>query len=236
MKFGLIFSGFLVLITGCSELPASTLGSAAPESTVLSNPSLTAQAINLDPAEPENAPENAPEISSLISAEGIGPVQLGMTLGDLRQAVGPTTELTIEPGLMKDFDAIAVRQNGEVQFYVLYLTGQALSESDVVQGLLTNNPTFQTADGIGPGVPLATTEATYGKATLSYHVQNESREYVRFEQHPAPNLSFSTGKGPNWAGLYPTTGGEYSETQSFQEGATIQSVLVVCLSEGCAAR
>jgi hypothetical protein len=158
-----------------------------------------------------------------------------MTLAELKQALGSDVEFTAKSPFMVDFDAIAVRKNGEIQYYILYLAGQSFSDTEVIQGLLTDNPTFQTAEGVGPGTTLSVAEQAYGKATVSYNTQNESREYARFERQPAANISFATGNGSTKpAGIYPSPTREYNETQEFQADATIQSVLVVCLTDACA--
>ncbi|MBE9177162.1 hypothetical protein IQ268_01050 [Oculatella sp. LEGE 06141] len=157
-----------------------------------------------------------------------------MTLGALKQALGSEVEFSAQSPFIVDFDAIAVRQDGEVQYYILHLAGQPLADSDVIQGVFTENPNFLTAEGVGPGTSIAQAEQAYGEATLAYNTQNESREYVRFEQQAASNISFGTGNGSTeTAGIYPSPAGEYNETQEFRETATIQSVLVICLAEGC---
>ncbi|WP_416667789.1 hypothetical protein [Egbenema bharatensis] len=172
---------------------------------------------------------------TLISARGIGDARLGMSLGELKDILGDEAEFTVESPFMVDFDAIAVRQNDEVAYYILYLAGETLTDADVIQGLLTDNPTFQTAEGIGTGTSIAEAEQTYGSAHLSYNTLNESREYARFQNQPANNISFATGNGnQELAGIYAEPADEYNETEAFREDATIQSVLVICLSEVCA--
>lgn len=158
---------------------------------------------------------------------------LGMTLGALKQAM-PTAEFTVKSPFMVDFDAIAVTQEGATQFYILYLAGSTFADDDTIQGLLTDNPEFQTAQGIGSGSLIEQAEQVYGEATLAFNTQNESREYVRFQRQPAPNISFATGNGSQQpAGIYPSPTGEFNETQQFQADAKIQSVLLVCLTDNC---
>ncbi|HEY9643209.1 MAG TPA: hypothetical protein V6C57_22155 [Coleofasciculaceae cyanobacterium] len=185
------------------------------------------------PAEP--SPSASVTNTPLISAQGIGAARLGMTLAELKQALGSDVEFTVKSPFLVDFDAIAVRKNGEVQYYILYLAGQSFSDRDVIQGLVTDNSKFKTAEGVGPGTSLVEAERAYGKATLSYNTQNESREYARFERQPAANISFATGNGNTKpAGIYPSPTSDYNETHEFQANAAIQSVLVVCLTDACA--
>jgi hypothetical protein len=227
VKKYLICSSILLWLSGCGTSPVSPEAS-VPDST---------------PAVEEVAPSPSPSLSDaettvpdelLISSEGIGLAKLGMTLGELKQILGAETEFVVESPFVVDFDAIAVRQAGEVQFYILYLASETFTDEDVIQGLMTDNPKFLTREAVGAGVAIAQAESAYGKATLSYNTQNEGREYVRFENHPASNLSFGTGNfNQQTAGVYPATTADFNETQEFQPTAAITSVLVVCLAESC---
>jgi hypothetical protein len=229
----LFLFGLVLLVAGCGNSEPSTVAtpSTPSETTIAPEPSDS-------PAIPPNgnSSESAAN-TTLISTRGIGAAQLGMTLGELKNTLGPNAEFTVESPFITDFDAIAVRRNGEdaVAYYVLYLAGETLTDEDVIQGLLTDHPNFETAEGVGPGTAIVEAEEAYGAASLSYNVLNESREYARFERQPANNISFSTGNGnQNPAGIYAEPLGEYNETDNFREDATIQSVLVICLSEVCA--
>lgn len=216
-----------VIATGCNRSPeiASSPSPSAVETTEAQSPS----------PEPTTASETTTTQPNLISADGIGEARLGMTLGELKQELGTSAEFEVQSPFIVDFDAIAVRQSGEVKYYILHLAGQPLTDDDTIQGLFTDNSEFKTDAGVGPGTPIADAEATYGEVTLSYNIANEGREYARFENQPSPNISFATGNGnAETAGVYPTSSGEFQETQEFREEATIQSVLVVCLSENCA--
>jgi hypothetical protein len=221
----LVFGG-VVLLTGCGK-QASTAVSTSPSPTGLSSP-LPSVVVSPSPSPSVQAE------SRVISDQAIGAARLGMTLGDLKKALGKDVEFVVQSPFIVDFDAIAVRRNGEVQYYILYLAKQPPSDTDMIQGLLTRNPKFLTAEGIGAGSILTKAQQAYGKATLSYNTQNESREYVRFDRQPS-GISFGTGSGTKEiVGVYPSATGEYNETQQFKEDAKIQSVLVVCLNESCA--
>ncbi|MBF2078564.1 MAG: hypothetical protein IGR76_08595 [Synechococcales cyanobacterium T60_A2020_003] len=157
-----------------------------------------------------------------------------MTLGELKQSLGDTAQFEVKSPFIVDFDAIAVRQNGEIQFYILYLAGEPAGDDDPIQGLWTDNPAYTTAEGVGAGTLISTAEDAYGDATLSFSYDNEGREYVRFANHPAPNISFGTGNAnTSTAGIYPEFSGGFNETQEYNPDATIQSVLLVCLADGC---
>jgi hypothetical protein len=222
---GLICGG-VVLLAGCGKQAATVSTSPSPTSL----PNLPAVVVSPSPSP---SPSVAAE-SRVISDQAIGSARLGMKLGDLKKALGKDVEFGVQSPFIVDFDAIAVKRGGEIQYYILYLAKQPPTDNDVIQGLLTRNPKFLTKEGIGAGTPLTKAQQAYGKATLSYNTQNESREYVRFEQQPA-GISFGTGNGAKEAvGVYPSATAEYNETQQFKENAKIQSVLVVCLNESCA--
>lgn len=218
----------VVTLANCQQSSRESPSPSPSDSPVASAPSPT-------PAESESSPA-ADSPSTLISATGVGDAQLGMTLGDLKQKLGTTVEFQVESPFMVDFDAIAISRDGEVQYYILHLAGEPLKDSDTIQGLLTKNPDFRTAEGVGPGSTLQQAEQAYGQVTLSYNTDNESREYARFERQPAANISFGTGNGnAESAGIYTPSGNSYNETQTYKPDATIESVLVVCFSETCAA-
>lgn len=226
---------FSMALLGVLLLSACGKSAQAPVSPSAASPTGSTPAPSVSAA-PSASPTPDLTSSTLISDKGIGPAQLGMKLSELKQLLGNKAEFTVQSPFIVDFDAIAVRQNGQVQYYILYLAGQSFTDNDVIQGLYTNNPRFKTAQAVGAGTLLQTAEEAYGKATLSYHTQNESREYARFANQPAANISFGTGNGnAEHAGVYPSPTGEYNETKQYRDGAKIQSVLVVCLKDGCAA-
>jgi hypothetical protein len=227
----LLLSAALLLPSCNRSAQVDTQSSATPAASGSATPS-TAPGNSPAPVTPEaNAAEN-----TVISAKGIGAAQLGITFAQLKQILGNEVTFTVKSPFIVDFDAIAVSKAGEIQYYILYLANQPFSDNDIVQGILTENPKFRTSEGVGAGTSIADAAKAYGKATLAYNTQNESREYVRFERQPASNISFATGNGSQQpAGIYPSPTSEYNETQQFRPDATIKSVLVVCLADACAA-
>ncbi len=228
-----LVSSLLLVATGCNQVASTP----SPSPTPIAGSPTPATPSPTPTATPTATPITQPPVPQrpLISAQGIGNAQLGMTLGELKQKVEAGTEFTVKSPFIVDFDAIAVSRAGKVDYYILYLAGTTFNDTDVIQGLYTENPDFQTAEGVGPGTLIREAVSVYGKATLSYNLQNEGREYVRFQRQPEPNISFATGNGnSNPAGIYASPTQEFNETQQFREDAKIQSVLVVCLSENCA--
>ncbi|HEY9649201.1 MAG TPA: hypothetical protein V6C95_00955, partial [Coleofasciculaceae cyanobacterium] len=150
--------------------------------------------------------------------------------GQLKQSMAGQAEFQVKSPFIVDFDAIAVTQGGTVQFYILYPAGSPLADSDIIEALITDNPNYRTAEGIGPGTPIQTAEAVYGDATLSYNTFNESREYVKFAKQPSKSMSFRLGAGNDGslAGVYPAAKGESNETKEFKKNASIRFVEVYC--------
>lgn len=232
LKIGSAFLGAALLLSACNGSGSISTSASPDASPPIASPSASPSASASPAASPTVTAEN-----TTITEKGVGAAQLGMTLGELKQVLGETATFTEKSPFMVDFDAIEVSQGGEVQFYLLHLAKQPLQDSDLIQGILVTNPRFQTAEGVGAGTTIAQAEQAYGKATLSYNTQNESREYARFERQPSPNISFATGNGSqNPAGIYAAATSEYSETNQFRPDARIQSILVVCLTDGCSAR
>ena len=163
-----------------------------------------------------------------ISANGIGDAKLSMTLGDLKNKLESKAEFTVESSFMVDIQAIAVSRENEVQYYILYPAGTTPTDKDPIDLVMTDNPKYRTAEGVGPGMLLKRAEALYGEATLFFSYASEAREYAKFASQPARGLFFRTKTVDDslFAGIYPQPKGEYNETADFEENAAIGSVMV----------
>ena len=176
-----------------------------------------------------------------ISSEGIGKAKLGMTLGELKQISDKDTEFTIESPFMVDLSAIAVSKSGVVQYYILYLAGTTShpdkitpTDTDPITILMTDNPSYQTKEGVKVGTSIKEAEAIYGDATLSYNTANESREYVTFGDRISRNIKFRPNPlESGFAGVYPATSEEYRETKEFHDTAAIAAIEVSCAPINC---
>ena len=176
-----------------------------------------------------------------ISSAGIGKARLGMTLDELKQISDKDTEFKLESPFMVDINAIAVSKSGVVQYYILYIAGTTShpdritpTDADPITILITDNPNYQTKEGVKIGTSIQEAEAIYGNATLSYNTANESREYVTFSDRVDRNIRFRT----NWlkdglAGIYPATSEEYRQTEKFNDTAMITAIEVSCAPIDC---
>ncbi len=186
---------------------------------------VTTQTIQPSPTKKKGKPPAADNF--LISVRGIGPARLGMTLNQLKQKLGTDSKFKVVSPFMVDFDAIAICKSGVVQYYILYPGGTNFADSSSIDLLLTDNQNYRTAEGVGAGTLLKQAETVYGKATLFYNTQNESREQVRFANYSPNNLFFQpTATSEAFAGIYSSPLGEYNETNKFHDSVTIRAVLV----------
>ena len=237
----------LLLLVGCGEAksPSTQTQETSPPPVTTTTPQTT----NSSPVESPiatspntNTPQGtkssssqrptavAPSQNKLISAEGIGEAKVGMTLGELKKQLGTKAQFQVKSPFIVDFDALAVVQSGQAQYYILYPAGVPLSDSDIIEALVTDNPNYRTAQGVGSGTPITQAEAVYGEATLSYSTVNESREYVKFAKEPSDAIAFRVAapKGQQFAGNYPSSTAELKETKDFQKPASIGFVEIYC--------
>jgi hypothetical protein len=164
----------------------------------------------------------------IISAKGIGSARLGTQYGQLKTLLGQKARFTIRKNFQVDFDAIAVSQSGQIQYYILYPSGETFRDSDTLKILVTDNPNYRTEKGVSPGMSLAQGEQIYGEATLYRNTANESREYIKFAHLPVTNIYFRPGtKTGESAGIYPHDLQEYQETTRYREGTIIRSIEVI---------
>jgi hypothetical protein len=174
-----------------------------------------------------NAAQKTPAASLAISDRTIGAAKVGMTFGELKKALGSTAQFKVESPLMVDFDAVSVSQSGKVQYRIIYAAGTKLKDADVIELLMTDNANYKTAKGVGPGMTIKQAEAIYGKATLSYNVDNEMRENVVFANQPTRKIMFvPQAEGKQFAGVYGAGKGGFFQTNKYQPNAVIRSVMV----------
>ncbi len=170
----------------------------------------------------------------IITPTGIGNAKIGMTFKDLKQQMGKGFEYRVKTNFIEGFDAIAVSKAGTVQYYIPYPTGTNFTDADRIEHLVTDNPSYRTPQGIGPGTSIAKAASVYGDATLSMSKENESREFINFTKHPS-GLAFRPKpiKTRNFAGDYPESNEEYLKTQKYDTKAAIGQITVSCAEDKC---
>ncbi|HEY9702023.1 MAG TPA: hypothetical protein V6C58_06235 [Allocoleopsis sp.] len=163
----------------------------------------------------------------LISKKGIGLAKLGMRFSELKKKLGNKFQWRVEKNLLVDFDGIAITKDGEVQYYILYAAGTTFKDKDRIKTLLTYHPLYKTNEGVGVGTLIADAAEIYGQAKLSYNLDNEGREYVKFAKQPT-SMSFRTGSygDGSLSGIYAEKSGQFNETKKYKEDGKIESVEV----------
>lgn len=182
----------------------------------------------------------------LISPRGIGKAKLGMTLGQLKQISSPDTEFNPISPFSSELNALAVVEQGLVQYYILYNTNANAEstefmpkDSDVITLLMTNNDNYQTEEGIKVGTPIQEAENIYGNAVLTYNVDGESIEYITFGKYSSDRIRFRASyfklisDGLGFAGIYPEYPGVAYTTDKYNSDAAIAAIEVSCSEEDC---
>ena len=170
-----------------------------------------------------------------ITPVGIGAAKIGMTFKELKATIGTDYQFPVKTNFIEGFDAIAVSKAGAVQYYIPYPTGTNFTDADRIQHLMTDNPNYRTSQGVGPGTPIGQAASVYGGgATLSMSKENESREFINFNQHP-DGLAFRPKPvgTRSFAGDYPESNDDYLKTQKYDRRAAIGQITVSCAEDKC---
>ncbi|MDB9324750.1 DUF1176 domain-containing protein [Nodularia spumigena] len=172
-----------------------------------------------------------PSDNQLITTQSVGVAKLGMTLGKLKKVLGEGA--TFEPALLgvDAGEGMKVSQDGNVQ-YLLGFADQTtpITNNSQITMIRVENPNYRTTAGVGVGTPLKQAVAAYGQATLSYNLNNEAREYIKF----ARGLGADAGvlvRSNQWtltdfAGIYPDNQSEFNQTQKYHDHAAIASITI----------
>ena len=179
-------------------------------SVLLAGPSAQAQASDLE-----------------ITPTGVGSAVVGSTLSQLQGQLGPDYSFGPAADVLVDVQGYEVIRDGDVVFIAAAVTGTGPLEADTPLTLfLIREPGPATDAGIGVGSTITEGVAAYGNATVSFNLENESREFVRFDNQP-DGLNFRTGSGAT-AGVYPDSDESFRETTEFIDDAEIQAVWISC--------
>jgi hypothetical protein len=179
------------------------------------------------------ATQSVASTAQTITADGMGSVRLGMTIGELRKIKGYTFQT--KSGFATGYNALAVSQKGKVQFYIPYARQKPLTDQDPVRFLVTENPAYKTERGVSPGMTLKQVSAVYGQPVLRLQKEAESGEILAFTQQPQ-SMAFSTGKSATKVGIYPKAQGKtVVQTTKYNEQAKIKRITVVCADAVCGA-
>ncbi|MEL7357848.1 MAG: hypothetical protein AAFN40_14920 [Cyanobacteria bacterium J06560_6] len=215
LTVGLIALSAIATLTACKTQPTN-----ASETTPTNTEIPTDIEISTDLETVEDVSEPATTNKILVSETGFGNATLCTTPEELQAALPNFVVGSPGNGPLVDTQGVEITDaDGNLAFYALSVVG-----GDRLNLFVTDNPAYQTAEGIGPGTLVETAVETYGTAELSYHSEAESREFVSFENGPAQAIAFRTGSGDE-AGIYEGEG-DYQTTAEYRPEATIKSIWV----------
>lgn len=156
-----------------------------------------------------------------IRSQGVGAATIGSTRDQLQTQLGPGWEFIVANDVLVDLYGFDVLRDGEHQFYAL----GGFDEPEMTVFVIDTTG-YATAAGVGPGLSLREAEAIYGEATLQWNPDNESREFVTFDNGPEGRLFFRARSGDDFrAGIY--ADGTF-ETSDYAPDATISAIWVTC--------
>lgn len=159
---------------------------------------------------------------AVITSDGVAGAIVGSTVEELADQLGDDYEISDEVRITVDFTGHVVSRDGTVQFRAV----KANAPGDELSLFIVNNPEFRTAEGVGPGSSIAEGEQIYGNATLTRNPENESREFVEFQDQTDSRVAFRT---PGIAGTYVGEyDGEATETADYDEDGVIAAVWISC--------
>ncbi|GAX35986.1 DUF1176 domain-containing protein [Nodularia sp. NIES-3585] len=192
---------------------------------------ISSQLIDQAPNGCEELGARSPSAEQLITTKNVGSAKLGMTLGELKQVLGEGATFEPTPLGVDAGEGIKASQDGNVQYLLGFAQGkQPITNNSQITMITVANPNYRTTAGVGPGTPLKEAVTAYGQATLSYNLNNETREYIKFER----GLGADKGvviRSNQWtitdfAGIYSDPQSEFNETQKYQDHAAIGSITI----------
>ncbi len=194
--------------------------------------SLDPSAINPTASNPQKS-----VLPQTITEGGIGAAKVGMTLAELKKTLKNSARFETQTNFTPGYDALAIRQKGKVQFYIPYPKNKKVTDNEQINILVTDNPTYKTAEGISPGMSIKKATEIYGDAQLGYDPKNSLEEVVRFTRQPGELLFFSGGTERNGrAGIYPSKQQNNDQgfaTNKYGNSGKIKRITVICPNSIC---
>lgn len=134
----------------------------------------------------------------LIQSGSVGPIHVGMTVAQARQALRGATLKASEDA--ERLPILSVIQDGLHTMDLYYDVDEPAKERAKVELIRVFDGRCATRDGVHPGMPLPDVSQRYGHLKRLMTTDTESREYAEFEK--TPNwLEIQVGNGQ--AGIYP---------------------------------
>lgn len=161
--------------------------------------------------------DNLPQPNKLITSQSVGPVQIGMSVAQVRKAL-PNMKLVVSmDGDGADFVEV---KNGGIAVMLMYpISDQArpINDRTKIEYVLVCDGSYATKDGVHPGMFLRDVESAYGKLTKITMSEIESREEAEFARIPTGITLRVGGASHSQAGIYPQ--GKRQTTQFYPDAS-----------------
>jgi hypothetical protein len=155
----------------------------------------------------------------VISASGIGPIRLGMTLDEARGAARTATFQRASDGDGAALVEVALAPGATVMLWAEEDDADAAIDwSKRIVNIETFSTAFQTSAGIHPGSLVTDAERAYGRTKAITLSEIESRQYIEFEAQPAW-VTFRL----DYTGDFQ---GDSRTTKAYSPGAKIHSIAI----------
>lgn len=161
-----------------------------------------------------------------VSDEGVGPITLGSTIDEVRDALPDSYVLGDEVPIAPDLDGHVVSLDGAVHLLI------PATDDGTIETIIVLDESYQTSEGIGPRSLIGDAEDIYGDVRLEWSEDDQGRERVLFEDNPV-GLSFraSEAVGPQ-AGIY---GDDQTSTVLYDPASRLTSIWVVTVDDDATA-
>ena len=143
-------------------------------------PALPARGLSQAPAKPPKA-----AVECVITAQGLGPIHLGMTIDEARRAFPTAQFARTTDGEGLALIEVKVRDESWMLLYSDEEDPEApIDPTTKISFIETFFEGCKTAEGVHPGSPIGDAIARYGAVAKISRSEIESREYVTFERQP----------------------------------------------------
>lgn len=153
-----------------------------------------------------------------VTPTGIGPVTLGASIDEVREALPEPYVLGDEVPIAPDLQGHVVSVDGAVHLLI------PATDTGVIETIIVLDDSYQTIEGIGPRSLIGDAEDVYGDVRLEWSEEDQGRERVLAADGP-PGLSFraSEAVGPQ-AGIY---GNDQTSTVLYDPASRLTSIWIV---------
>jgi len=131
----------------------------------------------------------APAADRLITPRGIGPIRVGMTLGEARKAAPRATFTRTGDGDGAALVEITLARDVTMQVWADEEDpSKPIDWRKKIQNIETFSKAFRTAEGVHPGMKIRDVNRIYGATRAIETSEIESRQFITFTKHPAGML------------------------------------------------